>query len=86
MRKRTARTEDERKRQNVKNQNNYLHNLDVKAAAGDKKAQKQINKNRRNKYLSTAKNFIKKHATLEEVSIFRDLLAERVKELRNKKD
>lgn len=86
MEKANATTEEQRKRRAVKNQTNYMHNLKVKAAHGDKKAQAQINKNNRNKALSTAKNFIIKRATLEEISMFRDLLAQRVKDIKNSKD
>lgn len=41
MEKANATTEEQRKRRAVKNQTNYMHNLKVKAAHGDKKLRRK---------------------------------------------
>lgn len=84
--KKSAVTDEHKKALHRNDQKNYLKKRDAKIAAGDKKAIEQKARDYRNKRLSTAKNFIKKDATLKEISFFRDLLANRVLELKNKKD
>ena len=86
MKKRSAQTIEHIRALGRKNQKTYNDKLNAKAAAGDKKAIAQKARNNRNKRASAAKNFILKDATLEEISMFRDLLAQRVKLLKGKKN
>lgn len=84
--KKSAVTDEHKKALHRKDQKKYLKKRDAKIAAGDQKALEQKARDYRNKRFSTAKNFIKKDATFKEISFFRDLLANRVLELKNKND
>lgn len=63
----------------------YRDNLKRRALNGDIKAKKQWEKNKYNRYKSSAKSFILTKIKYEDISLFRDYLSERVKELRMKK-
>ena len=63
----------------------YRDNLKRRALNGDIKAKKQLEKNKYNRYKSSAKSFILTKIKYEDISPFRDYLSERVKELRLQK-
>lgn len=63
----------------------YRENLKRRALDGDVKAQKQLEKNKYNRYRSSAKSFILTKIKYEDIGLFRDYLAERAKELRTEK-
>lgn len=64
----------------------YRDNLKRRALNGDIKAKKQLEKNKYNRYKSSAKSFILTKIKHEDIGPFRDYLSERVKELRTKKN
>ena len=64
----------------------YRDNLKRRALNGDIKAKKQLEKTKYNRYKSSAKSFILKKIKYEDISLFRDYLSVRVKELRMKKN
>lgn len=64
----------------------YRDNLKRRALNGDIKAKKQLEKNKYNRYKSSAKSFILTKIKYEDVSPFREYLSERVKELRREKN
>lgn len=72
-------------KENKESSKDYRSNLDKKAEKGDPKAQKQKKRNRYNSDKSAAKNFILKKMKQNDVSDFRDYIAERVKLLREEK-
>lgn len=63
----------------------YRDNLKRRALNGDIKAKKQLEKNKYNRYKSSAKSFILTKIKYEDISPFREYLSERVKELRREK-
>lgn len=63
----------------------YRDNLKRRALNGDIKAEKQLEKNKYNRYKSSAKSFILTKIKYEDISPFRDYLSERTRELRMKK-
>lgn len=63
----------------------YRDNLKRRALNGDIKAKKQLEKNKYNRYKSSAKSFILTKIKYEDISTFREYLSERVKELRREK-
>lgn len=63
----------------------YRERLKKRAAVGDKKAQKQLKKSNRGAAFASVKSYIRKHSTRTEISELRDVIAERVKKLNNKK-
>lgn len=64
----------------------YRDNLKRRALNGDIKAKKQLEKNKYNRYKSSAKSFILTKIKYEDISPFREYLSERVKELRREKN
>lgn len=64
----------------------YRTKLDEKASKGDKKAKKQKDRNRYNSDKSAAKNFILKKMKREDIGLFRDFFADRVKQLREEEN
>lgn len=64
----------------------YRDNLKRRALNGDIKAKKQLEKNKYNRYKSSAKSFILTKIKCEDISPFREYLSERVKELRREKN
>lgn len=66
----------------VEKNKRYRERLKQKAAAGDEEAARKI-KSEKNKQASrTVKSYLKNHATLEEIAIFRKVLDEREKKLK----
>lgn len=63
----------------------YRDNLKRRALSGDVKAKKQLEKNKYNRYKSSAKSFILTKLKYEDINPFREYLSERVKELRREK-
>ncbi len=63
----------------------YRSNLKIRAAAGDKQAIEQLEKNRKNQLFRNAKSFIKNHATIAQAREIRELTLERERELKNTK-
>lgn len=64
----------------------YRDNLKRRALSGDVKAKKQLEKNKYNRYKSSAKSFILTKLKYEDINPFREYLSERVKELRREKN
>lgn len=63
---------------------NYRKKLKKKAAAGSAKAQNSLKKESRGGSFRSAKSYILKSATKKELSELRDVIAERVKILKQK--
>lgn len=72
-------------KENKQASKDYRENLKRRALDGDVKAQKQLEKNKYNRYRSAAKSFILTKIKYGDIGLFRDYLAERAKELRTKK-
>lgn len=72
-------------KENKQASKDYRENLKKKALEGDTKAQKQLEKSKYNRHKSSAKSFILKKIKYEDISLFRDYLVQRTKELRKNK-
>lgn len=78
-------TEEEKRKRHNTQQKQSRDNLTERAKHGDKKAQKQLNKERRSRAFSACKTYIRRHASKQDISEIRDVIAGRIKEL-NEKD
>lgn len=75
-------SDEERRERNRQAAARYRKKLKEKAAAGDEKATKQLNKTHLKKEFASVTSYIRTKATRKEISIIRDLSAERIKKLK----
>ncbi|WEB30156.1 hypothetical protein PUW59_05240 [Lactobacillus mulieris] len=66
----------------VEKNRRYREKLKQKAAAGDADAAKKISAEKNKQPSRAAKSYLKNHATMEEIAIFRKILDEREKKLK----
>lgn len=76
--------EEKRQRHNAQTKKSRSK-LQERADNGDKKAIKQVNKNKRSNKFSACKSYIRLYASKQDIAEIREVIATRIKEL-NKKD
>ncbi|KRL63522.1 hypothetical protein [Lactobacillus psittaci] len=67
---------------NAEKQRRYRERLKAKAAKGDIKAVELIRQDKKAQYFRSAKSFIKNHATLEQLTVLREIILNREKYLK----
>lgn len=77
-------SEEERRERNRIASAQYRARKKARAAKNDPKAINQLKKDNRNRLFSSAKSFIRNHATKAQISELRDVMAERINRLNKK--